>query len=69
MCVCLYMLAWMRACMLRTELLVDLEANHWVPKHPSQNITLMSLRGLPAMLLCFISVTFFLCEAFPKYCI
>ncbi len=47
-----------RLCVVTTMLPIDLEANHRVSKHPSQNITLKPFRGLPAMLLCFISVIF-----------
>lgn len=45
-------------CVATTILLIDFEANHRVSKHPSQNITLKPFSGLPAMLLCFISVIF-----------
>lgn len=44
--------------MVTTMLPIDLEANHRVSKHPSHNITLTPFRGLPAKLLCFISVIF-----------
>ena len=53
--------------MVTTMLPIDLEANHRVSKHPSQNITLKPFRGFtgraPALYQCY----FFLCGAFHKY--
>lgn len=53
---------------LTTMLTIDLEANHRVSKHPSQNITLKPFRRFtgkaPALCHCY----FFLSPAFHKYC-
>ncbi len=61
MCVCVCV------CVVTTMLPIDLEANHRVSKHPSQNITLKPFRGLLAKAPVLYQCYFFLCGAFHKY--
>lgn len=54
-CACVHALCM---CAPTTMLLIDLEANHRVSKHPSQNITLKPFRGVYRHCSCALSVLF-----------